>query len=457
MPDLALDQTTRGAIRASADDLLPRASIGDAIGIIAGVFGPTLAKGVIIRRPWMVALAERFDLDTRAVRRMQRLDGHYGPGPLLIGPIRSRYWALALSPAHVRRALHWSPEPFATATAEKIAALSHFEPKMSLISQGAERADRRRFNEEALQTDQHVHGLGDAFMRVVDEEVTTLMQAARRRGLLTWSGFEQAWSRIVRRVAFGDQARDDRELTRLIERLRRYANWSGLWPSPDTLRHRFFERLNAHLARGEPGSLAGHLSAIPTTAQTAPSHQVPQWLFAFDPAGMTTFRTLALLASHPDHLARVRDEIRSRSTRLDLPYLRACVLESLRLWPTSPLLLRQTIEETSWEGGTMPAQTSLIIFTPYFQRDDRRLPYAHAFAPGVWLQPEPPEDLAIVPFSDGPAKCPGRQLVELLTSAMVAGILQQGDVRLTPPGRLDLARPLPGTLNNYALRFAVSG
>jgi hypothetical protein len=53
--------------------LLPKASAADTLGLLTDVVTPNLAKGVIIRRPKVVALAERMDLDRRAVRRLQKL------------------------------------------------------------------------------------------------------------------------------------------------------------------------------------------------------------------------------------------------------------------------------------------------------------------------------------------------------------------------------------------------
>lgn len=47
---------------------LPQASLRDTLGLISTVVLPTVAKGVIIRRPSVVALAEWLDLDQRAVR-----------------------------------------------------------------------------------------------------------------------------------------------------------------------------------------------------------------------------------------------------------------------------------------------------------------------------------------------------------------------------------------------------
>jgi hypothetical protein len=45
----------------------------------------------------------------------------------------------------------------------------------------------------------------------------------------------------------------------------------------------------------------------------------------------------------------------------ELPYRRACALESGRLWPTTLAVLRDTTTETSWDGGVLPQGTALVI------------------------------------------------------------------------------------------------
>jgi cytochrome P450 len=447
-------------------DSIPRATIRETLDVITGVVTPTIAKGAIIRRPKAVAMAERLELDRRAVRSLQRLRNRYGTGPLMLRvPMREQ--AVILAPEHLRRVLDESPDPFSTASSEKRAALSHFEPKVALITPpGPERADRRRFNEQVLQSDSPMHRLSDAFVAVVDEEAAELLDGVRRRGgELDWDAFIETWFRVVRRVVFGDGARDDHELRELIDELRSHANWAFLHPKRRDLRERFFERLNGHLARAEPGSLAHVMAHVPKTRRTAPDHQVPQWLFAFDPAGMTTFRALALLATHPEQAAEAREEIAAKRGSGDrhLPFLRACVLESLRLWPTTPMVLRQTTRETTWDTGVMPAGTGVLIFAPFFHRDDERLAYADRLAPEIWMaaadgdQARPPQDWPLIPFSGGPAICPGRNLVLLLTSNMLAALADDPRLRLKRPGRLQSDGRLPGTLDNYALRFEIGG
>jgi cytochrome P450 len=439
------------AARASA--LVRKASLLDTFLVAAEVFFPTLAKGVIVRRPSMLALADRLDLDRRAIRRMERVRDKYGTGPLLLR-IPGRSVAVILAPEDVRRILSDTPAPFATDTKEKTAALAHFEPKGVLISSGPERADRRRFNEEVLDAHRPVHRLAESFVEIVESEVKELRGRLRPGSELDWNGFSEAWFRIVRRVVFGDAARDDHELSSMMFKLRSDANWAFLRPQRRELREKFLNRIRQYLVHSDPNSLAGVMAQLPISGRTAPEQQVPQWLFAFDPAGMAIFRSLALLATHPDCANSAAEEFGTRDPAgRSMPLLRATVLESLRLWPTSPLVLRESTAVTSWETGALPAHTAIVIFSPFFHRDRERLPYADRFSPELWMNGETTENPALIPFSDGPAVCPGRHLVLLLSTTVLSALLGTSKIRLAHPRRLEASQPLPATLNHFGLRF----
>lgn len=441
---------------------LRTAGLLDTVALAVDVLAPTFAKGVIVRRPAVVGLAQKLELDRRAVKRMQKLHDKYGDGPLML-PLPIRKQAVVLAPEHVRRVLDESPEPFSAASSEKRAALSHFEPKGSLISQCPHRAERRRFNEEVLEHERAVHHMVDRFLPVVDDEAGRILASARNDGELDWNTFNTGWTRMVRRIVFGDGAADDQTISDMIIALRQAANWAFMHPKKKGLRERFLARIQAYLDRAEPGSLAAVAAGVSKTPDMHPEQQVPQWLFAFDAAGMATFRALALLAAHPQAAARARKELRQHPgiERQYLPFLRSTVLEALRLWPTTPAVLRQTTRATSWDGGTMPAGTGVLIFAPFFHRDDRRMACADRFAPELWLEGDKVRqaqnrDWPLIPFSSGPVTCPARNLVLMLTSVMLGALIGEGDdgraLTLAPHQRLDPAR-LPGTLDNYGLRF----
>lgn len=435
---------------------LPKTSAIETVQVLRDVQGPMIAKGPIIRRPKVVAASERFDLDGRAVRRVQTLIEKYGRGPLMLN-VPGRKMALVLDPDDVHRVLEESPEPFATAESLKRSALKHFEPKVALISHGAERTQRRRLNEETLGHDSPVHQMAATFLPVVEQEALTLLDDVRTQGGgLDYDRFLETWYRIVRRVVVGDSARDDTELTDLIEKLRGDGNWAFAKPVDTSGRAELLSRLQAALDRAEPGSLAAFMAQQPRGPEAEPAQQIPQWLFAFDPAGMATFRALALLAAHPEHLAAARAQA-TQEQRSDqaptLSLLRATVLESLRLWPTTPMILRETTTEVEFDHGVMPAGTSVLIFAPAFHRDERHLEFAHRFAPEEWDRPRTRDDWPLVPFSAGPGICPGRHLVLLLTSALLADVVQRSEVELTSH-TLDPER-LPSLLNNFGLEFRV--
>lgn len=432
---------------------LPWASVVDTVRVLGGVVLPLLQRGVIVRRPLMTRLVDRLEADRKAVRLLQDLRHRYGRGPLRLR-IPGRRMVVVLSPEHVHRVLAGSPEPFHPATREKRAALAHFEPAGVLISSTQDRPERRRFNEAALDTDHAVHRGADAMIGKINDEVDRLLAEMDQRGGLVWEDYNRHWMRMVRRVTFGEGAADDEQLTEDILALRATANWAFLHPKRRILRARFLDRVLHHLERAEPGTLAEWAAKAPTTANTYPEHQVPQWLFAFDAANWASYRALGLLASHPEHAAAARRELSDRDLRRpqELPYLRACVLESLRLWPTTPAVLRETTRATQWEDGPVPENTSMLVYAPFFHRDDEHVDAAHRFEPDLWARERTEDDWPFIPFSTGPVICPGRNLVLHVTSTVIGRLLTER--HLVPENHLlDPRRPLPGTLSPFTLRF----
>jgi len=432
---------------------LPTMSLSDTLAFLTDVGLPNLAKGVIKRRKRVVGAAEAADLDRRAVCRMQQLHEKYGPGPALLKiPVRNQ--AVIFEPEDGWRVLEQTPEPFSPASSEKKAALGHFQPHGALISEGAERAERRRFNDDVLESGCPIHSLTESFARAVQEETEELFRSIAAEGELDWDAFSNAWFRVVRRVVFGEGARGDVELRRMVDELRYDANWAFLKPRDKRLRKAFLERVRHHLRRAGAGSLAERIAEAPKNESTKPEHQVPQWLFAFDPAGMATYRALGLLAAHPDQLARARFEADVARATHDrgLPFIRASILEALRLWPTTPLILRQTTSETRWATGVLPAGAGVAIFAPFFHRDDRQLPFANRFAPDIWSEDPPMDGWPLVPFSAGPGVCPGQHVALLLGSLFIARLIEGHQVRLSEPERLN-PDELPGTFDHYSMRY----
>ncbi|GIG28206.1 cytochrome P450 [Cellulomonas marina] len=455
--------TTTATSTATSGDrrppVLPRATPVETLQVLGGLVVPLLARGVIVRRPAAEALAERFDADARAVRLLQRLRHRHGEGPLRLR-LPGRRMVVLLAPQHVHRVLDGTPVPFTAATKEKRAALGHLEPHNVLISSAEERARRRPFHDAVLDSASPVHHAAGPLVRAVVDEADGLLADAAARGELDWDAYVAHWYRAVRRLVLGEGAADDTDLTDDLRRLRAAGNWAFLRPRRRALQRRFWSRLGEHLERAEPGSLAAHAARVPVEPGTDVVQQVVQWLFAFDAAAWSGIRALALVATHPAHAARVQGEVAGRDLAVpqDLPLLRATLLESLRLWPTTPAVLRESVERTRWEGGPMPEATSILTYAPFFHRDAEHLPQADAFDPRLWDERAGGAvagEWPLVPFSAGPAACPGRNLVLETTSTFLGRLVQGHDVELLGRPRLAPDGPLPGSLDPFTLRFAV--
>lgn len=428
-----------------------------ALSTLADLAGASVAAGAIARRRAVVGLLERIQADRRSVDRLRGLRRTHGSGPLEL-TLPGRRIAVVLDPADVGRVLDSAPSPFDPASWEKRQALQQFQPHAVLITRGSLRPARRSFNEAVLDTGAELHHLAEPFAAVIREEADILANATSIGGTLTAARFTETWWRVIRRLVLGAQARDDDAVTDDLWRLRRSANWSFAVPTRHRRRDRFIERLYRYAEHADPDSLLGVLAATEVRAGVDPIGQVPHWLFAFDAAGMATIRAAALLAAHPD--IRSRCETGPVDGPELRPLLRACVLESVRLWPTTPALLRESTEDTVWGPAAAPftiaAGATFLICVPAFHRDPDLLPFADRFVPDIWLDGTAERYPQLVPFSAGPARCPGQNLVLFAASTMLAHLLGRLDLRQFGSARLSADAPLPLTLNQFGLEFVAT-
>jgi cytochrome P450 len=378
------------------------------------------------------------------LRRIRTLRGRYGDGPLLLR-IPGRQLALILAPADVWRVLDETPDPFSAASSEKVGALRHFQPHAVLATDPPLRPLRRELNETALDSHQPVHRQSAAMLAVITEELDTL------HGTLGWMDFREIWSRIVRRIVLGDKSRDDTELTGRLDALRSDANWAQFHPRDDAVLRRFRTRLDQYVEAAEPGSLVHDLPSAPD--ELDPAGQVPHWLFAFDAAGIALWRLLAVLAARPAEAATIAEEAAHPEASPLLAHAGAAIQESVRLWPTTLVVLREGRAETEWDGRIAPAGTEFAIISSVFHRDDEALGYANRFEPAIWLDGRSDGAWPLIPFSAGPAVCPGRNVVLLTTSAATSHVIANYDLDLDPSTREKLSGAMPATFDHTSPRL----
>jgi cytochrome P450 len=303
-----------------------------------------------------------------------------------------------------------------------------------------------------LATQEAVHPLAGRFLEVAREEVDKL-----RTGGLEFSDWEMLFDRLTLRVIFGDSSRDDQELTELLETLMAEANrLVGLSPGDE-----FFElygRLERKLRDPEPDTLLARFTDASQTDTTRVVHQLPHWMFAMrDTLGTNTFRALACIAADSEVLGRVREEVdgadlTSGESVAGLSHLQGCLTEAMRLWPTTPILARETTRETTLAGEHLDEGTQVMIVNTFNHRDSESVDDADLFRPERWEGAG--RDFRFNHLSNGRQDCPGGPLVYLLGTTVLGQVLDQYDVELREPS-LNPRRPLPYMLDHFEIQFGI--
>ena len=429
---------------------LPEASLGESVRILGTGLVPAVVRGLFAPRRWAMKQLTALNADGRAVEVLSRVRArHGGEGVRLLGGRMVVLWGAEA----IREVLDRSADVYASDAGAKAKGMCHFQPDALTLSRGEDWRDRRAFNEFVLAGSERVHPFGERFVTVAAAEVASL----RLDGELDWPAFERLFDRLTLRVIFGDRARDDTALTERLEQLMHEANRIvGLKDSP--VLHSFYGDLERHLRDAEPGSLLARFADAPQSDRTRVVHQIPHWMFAMrDTLGANTFRALAMVAGDAAVERRVRAEIAAADLAdahsVDgLHYLEGCIEEAMRLWPTTPLLARETTRATTLCGERLDEGTQVVIFNAFNHRDGG-VPDADCFRPERW--PGAAGDYRLNHLSHGSQDCPGGPLVRLLSKAVIARLLEAYTLTLTEPP-LDASAPLPHMLDFFSIRLAAS-
>jgi cytochrome P450 len=428
---------------------IPAATWWENLVFNLGYLLPIALQGAFTRSRFWVGFWSRFHPDPAGVRFLQRLRARHRSDVIHVRMMTAP--ALVICDREfVRHVLEESPAQFIAARAKRD-GMRHFQPRALTISRGHEWEARRRFNEEVLDYGKQ-HRFAERFLSVIREEIAPTH--GRAPPLSSWDDFDRLFARLTRRIIFGDGARDDDQLTAELRTLMREANRprAGL-DSPRLVA--FQEQLGRYLASPAAGSLA-QLCIATTMPADDVAGQIPHWMFAmWETLTTNTIRALALILAHPAAERRVRRELSHANLTwaadvANLAYLRGCIHEAMRLWPTTPMIVREVAVQTLYAGEAIPAGTTLILHNGLNHRDSQRDPYADWFAPERWADGTP--NSLYNHLSSGTQICAGYNLAVFLSQAVLATVLSQRRLALVHP-KLSPDRPLPQALDYFSIRF----
>ena len=296
--------------------------------------------------------------------------------------------------------------------------------------------------------------------------LTPLREASRARdtpdlaGLLTGLTLS-----VVARALFGAQVADadlrvvERSMPPVLARALARSRSLGDWPPLPTPAERRARAAAAELDRvvngltsarrtrpddTEGDDLLGMLLAATGEDGGMSDRQLRDEVMTLFLAGHET--TASLLASlfwfigeRPEVRAEVEAEldgvnsIGADSVRT-LPYLMACIHESLRLSPPAWAIPREALEDDELLGYRVPRGGTVLISPYVLHRHQDFWDAPEVFRPGRFLEPDTRPSHAYLPFGAGPRGCIGNNFA-LMEAAIIAGLTLR-EFRLTPLGPL---------------------
>ncbi|PWY95416.1 cytochrome P450, partial [Aspergillus sclerotioniger CBS 115572] len=160
-------------------------------------------------------------------------------------------------------------------------------------------------------------------------------------------------------------------------------------------------------------------------------------------AAMTN--TIYLIYTHPPVRKKLRAEILAAAPGPDiptypvvstLPYLRACIEESLRVRPPSSFGLPRVVPKGGREIGGQFIPEDVIVSVPTYSllRDPSVFKMASEYIPDRWMTQEAEEKKRMMnshlPFSTGPRACIGRNIAYFEQMVVIATIVRFFDAEL---------------------------
>jgi cytochrome P450 len=170
-------------------------------------------------------------------------------------------------------------------------------------------------------------------------------------------------------------------------------------------------------------------------------------LTSYETTAIALVWTMLLLSRHPEERERVEAELAAalagRAPRADdlpkLPYLRAVIDESLRLYPPAWSLLRRAVNADVISGVPIPAGSMVALYPFTLHRHPAYWPRPDEFDPGRFLGGAGERPVhAYIPFGAGPRVCVGARLALLEMPTILAVVMQRWRLDASPDRPVEL-------------------
>ncbi|XP_026847098.1 probable cytochrome P450 28a5 [Drosophila persimilis] len=184
------------------------------------------------------------------------------------------------------------------------------------------------------------------------------------------------------------------------------------------------------------------------------AHTMTFLLDGFETTATVLAHMLLLLGREPEAqkrlreeiLAHVKDGIVSFEKLNELPFLDACVQETIRIFPPafmSNKLCTEAIELSNKDGPNFTVEVGTTIVIPHycFMLDEDYFPDAQSFQPDRFMEPDAAKKFrergTFMGFGDGPRVCIGMRFALAQIKAAAVELITKYNVKVNPKTRKD--------------------
>ncbi|XP_035532538.1 cytochrome P450 [Morone saxatilis] len=238
------------------------------------------------------------------------------------------------------------------------------------------------------------------------------------------------------------------------------AAWDYLFKIAEELVQKKMEEIQekVHLQQDVEGAYLTHLLLSEKMTVTEILGSITELLLAgVDTTSNTISWSLYLLAKDPEIQEQLYQEVISvcpgdkvpaSDDIARMPYLKAIIRETLRLYPVVPGNARLTVENEIVVGDHLFPKKTLFHLCHYtVSYDENIFPDPHAFLPQRWLrgtEEKSKHPFGSVPFGFGIRACLGRRVAELEMYLLLSRLIKHYEVRPDPAGTT--VKPITRTL-----------
>tara|TARA_Y100000389_G_C17450788_1_gene514653 strand:- start:1168 stop:2592 length:1425 start_codon:yes stop_codon:yes gene_type:complete len=309
------------------------------------------------------------------------------------------------------------------------------------VSSGCPWKSRRQMNEFALDTNR-LHQFASKYNNDIKSELLKW----KNKKKIDFDNFSKFGNKIVAKVIFNTDKLDD-EVFKIFSE----ANSIEVFHNPDfkinpKIYKKYLDVLNHFIDRPNEQSLiklcVNSLKSVnyiqcPSITDNKDEiiHQIPHLIFPINGLFITTIpRLLLLLCNHPNTFKKVTDEIyslnqdnqNSNQNNSDiskeiykLPFLRKCILETLRL--NNPVITTfRTLEKdyTFDEKYSFKKGTQFLILNNPVLREKEYFEEPDKFIPSRWND-DMEKSYYSISFNQGPQICPAKELAIYLAQSFI--------------------------------------